>query len=155
MAENYLFAIGSVSHAKLELFSLSTRKWKTSQNWSLNYPDFTEYYSFATFYYRYEFYVVGGRTKNKVLSVAAKFNPITEKWIEIGTLKSSRFNHRVSIVGDKLFIIGGNYSELKTNSLEYCDFINGFDCTFVNVTFEQRDHPILYGSYPSKYAKGI
>ena len=143
---NYLFAMGSLEHAKTELLNFSTWKWKES----LPCFNFSEVYSFAAFFYRRDFYVVGGRTKNKILSVVSTFNPINEKWTRIGNLKSPRYNHAIDVISDKLYIIGGS------ETFEYCDLLNDFGCSLVtDARFKQKDYPILYGFYPSKCELGI
>ena len=143
---NYLFAMGSLEHAKTELLNFSTWKWKES----LPCFNFSEVYSFAAFFYRRDFYVVGGRTKNKILSVVSTFNPINEKWTRIGNLKSPRYNHAIDVINDKLYIIG--WSE----TFEYCDLLNDFGCSLVtDARFKQKDYPTVYGFYPSKCELGI
>ena len=143
--DNYLFAMGSQVHAKTELLDFSTWRWKDS----LPYFNYTEIYSFAAFFFRHDFYVVGGRTNNEILSVVTTFNPITEKWIQIGNLKSSRYGHTVNVFNDKLYIIGGSAT------FEYCDFLNDFGCSVLtNTRFGQNDYPTLYGFYPSKCELG-
>ena len=77
------------------------------------------------------------------------FNPKTEDWTRVGKLKFPRFDHKVDVIDDKLFIIGG--SELP----EYCNF-NDFSCSiFTNVTFKYEDNPTLYAFYPSNCKLGI
>ena len=143
---NYLFAMGSLEHAKTELLNFSTWKWKES----LPCFNFSEIYSFAAFFYRRDFYVVGGRTKNKILSVVSTFNPINEKWTRIGNLKSPRYNHAIDVISDKLYIIGGS------ETFEYCDLLNDFGCSLVtDARFKQKDYPTVYGFYPSKCELGI
>ena len=138
--------MGSLEHTKTELLKFSNWKWKESSP----YLNFSEVYSFAAFFYQNDFYVVGGRTKNTILSVVTTFNPITEKWTEIGNLKFPRYDHTVDVIGDKLYIIGG----LET--FEYCDLLNDFGCSLVtDARFEQKDYPALYGFYPSKCELGI
>ena len=138
--------MGSVDHAKTELLDFSSWKWKNSSP----YLKYTEIYSFAVFFYRYEFYVVGGRTKNEILSTVTTFNPMTEKWTEIGNLKFPRFDHTIDVIGDKLYIVGGS-----EKTFEYCDLLNGFGCSLVtDAKFEQKDYPTLYGFYPSKCELG-
>ena len=137
--------MGSLEHAKTEFLDFSTLEWKESSS----YLNYSEVYSFATFFYQHDFYVVGGRTKNEVLSTVTIFNPITEKWTEIGNLKFPRYNHTIDVIGDKLYIIGGS------ETLEYCDLLNGFGCSKLNdARFEQKDYPILFGFYPSKCELG-
>ena len=138
--------MGSHEHAKTELLSFSTWKWKSS----LPYLNYTEIYSFVAFFYQYEFYVVGGKTKSLVLSSVASFNLITERWTRIGNLKSPRYGHTIDVTNDKLYIIGGS------ETFEYCDLLNGFGCSVLtNARFEQKDFPILYGFYPNKCELGI
>ena len=138
--------MGSHEHAKTELLSFSTWKWKSS----LPYLNYTEIYSFVAFFYQYEFYVVGGRSKNEILSVVTTFNPMTEKWTRIGNLKFPRYDHKIDVINDKLYIIGGS------ETFEYCDLLNGFGCSVLtNAKFEQKDYPTLYGFYPSKCELGI
>ena len=111
--------------------------------------NFTEIYSFATFFYRFEFYVVGGRTKNEILSTVTTFNPMKEKWTVIGSLKFPRFGHTIDVIGGKIYIIGG--SEI----FEYCDLLNDFGCSVLtDARFEQKDYPTLFGFYPSKCELG-
>ena len=137
--------MGSLEHAKTELLNFSTLKWKES----LPYLNYSEFYSFAAFFYQQDFYVVGGRTKKKILSTVTKFNPMTEKWIEVGNLKLPRYGHTIDVTNDKLYIIGG----LET--IEYCDLLNGFGCSVLtDAKFEQKDYPTLYGFYPSKCELG-
>ena len=137
--------MGSLGHAKTELLSLSTWKWKKSSN----FFNYAEMYSFAAFSYQNEFFVIGGRTKNEVLSVAAKFNPITEQWSIVGNLKFPRFDHKINVIGDKLLVIGGS------QTFEHCSFINNFNCsTFSNLTFKREDNLVLYSSHPSKCKTG-
>ena len=137
--------MGSLEHAKTELLSFLTWRWKNS----LSYLNHTEIYSFAAFFFRYHFYVLGGRTKNEILSIVTTFNPMTEKWIQIGNLKSPRYGHTIDVFNEKLYIIGG--SEI----LEYCDLLNGFGCSVLtNARFDQKDYPTLYGFYPSKCELG-
>ena len=103
--------MGSRVHAKTELLDFSTWKWKNSRP----YLNYTEIYSFAAFFYQNEFYVVGGRTKSQILSKVSAFNPIIEKWSQIGNLNRPRYDHTIDVTNDKLYIIGG----LET--FEYCD----------------------------------
>ena len=92
---------------------------------------------------------MGGRTKNEILSVVTRFNPMTKKWTKIGSLKFSRFDHKIDVIDDKLYIIGGSYT------FEYCDLTNDFGCSlFTDAKFEQKDSPTLYGLYPSKCEPG-
>ena len=143
--DNYLLTMGSLKHAESELLKFSTWEWSES----LPYWNYTEVYSFAAFFYHKEFYIVGGRTKNEILSVVTSFDPITKKWTQIGDLKSARYGHTVEVFNDKLYVIGG----LKT--FEYCDLLNGFGCSLVTDTrFEQKDYPILYKFYPSQCELG-
>ena len=137
--------MGSLEHAKTELLNFSTWQWKKS----LPYFSYTEMYSFAAFFYQQDFYVVGGKTKNEILSVVSTFNPITEKWTEVGNLKFPRFGHTIDVIGDKLYVIGGS------ETFEYCDLKNGFGCSVLtDARFEQKDYPTLYGLYPSKCEPG-
>ena len=138
--------MGSLDHAKTELLNFYTWEWKNSSQ-NLNY---TEIYSFAVFFYRNEFYIMGGKTKNKVLSEVTSFNPKMEKWTKIGNLKFPRFDHSIDVIRDKVYVIGGS------ETIEYCDLLNGFGCSLLtNATFEQKDNPTLYGFYPSKCDLGI
>ena len=142
---NFLFAMGSLDHANTELLNFSTWQWKNS----VMYYNYTEIYSFAAFFYRFEFYVVGGRTKNEVLSAVSTFSPITEKWTQIGSLKFPRFDLTIETIDDKLYIIGGS------ETFEYCDLSNDFGCAvFTDAKFKQEDYPRLYGLYPSKCEPG-
>ena len=137
--------MGSLEHAKTELLNFSTWKWKTSSP----YLNYTEIYSFAAVFYQYDFYVVGGRTKNEILSVVSTFDPVTENWTRIGSLRSPRYDHTIDVFSDKLFVIGGS------KHFEYCDLLNSFGCSvFTHTRFEQKDYPILYGFYPSKCELG-
>ena len=137
--------MGSLDHAKTELLNFSTWQWKNSSP----YLNYTEIHSFAAFFYRNEFYVVGGKTNNEILSVVATFNPITEKWTKIGNLKFPRFDHKTEVIGDKLYAIGGS------ENFEYCDLLNGFGCSVLtDAKFKQKDFPTLYGLYPSKCEPG-
>ena len=138
--------MGSLEHAKTELLNFSTRKWKET----LPYLNCTEIYSFAAFFYQHEFYVVGGRTKNEILSTVTTFNPMIEKWTKIGDLKFPRYDHTVDVVNDKVYIIGGS------ETFEYCDLLNGFGCSLVtDAKFKEKDYPTLYGFFPSKCELGI
>ena len=137
--------MGSLEHAKTELLDFSTSNWRES----LPYLNYTEIYSFASFFYQSEFYVVGGRTKTEILSIVTTFNPMTEKWTQIGKIKSPRYDHRIDIINDKLYIIGGS------ETFEYCDLLNDFGCSVLtDARFEQKDYPTLYGFYPSKCELG-
>ena len=146
VGQNYLFAMGSLDHAKTELLNFSTWNWRKS----LPYMNYAEIYSFAVFFYRHEFYVVGGKTKSKVLSAVSTFNPIKENWRQIGNLKFSRSGHATEIIGDKLYVIGGS-----VEAFEYCDLLNGFGCSVLtNAMFKPKDYPKLYGLFPSKCEPG-
>ena len=137
--------MGSVTHAKTELLKFSNWQWKKSRP----YLDYLEIYSFAVFFYRHEFFVVGGKTNNEVLSVVGKFNPMTEIWIQIGSLKFPRFGHTIDIIRNKLYVIGGS------ETFEYCDLTAGFGCSVLtDAKFEQKDYPKLFGLYPSKCTPG-
>ena len=137
--------MGSLEHAKTELLDFSTSNWRES----LPYLNYTEIYSFASFFYQSEFYVVGGRTKTEILSIVTTFNPMTEKWTQIGKIKSPRYDHKIDIINDKLYIIGGS------ETFEYCDLLNDFGCSVLtDARFEQKDYPTLYGFYPSKCELG-
>ena len=137
--------MGSLEHAKTELLSFSTWRWKHS----ISYFNYTEIYSFAAFFFRYDFYVVGGRTKNKILSIVTTFNPLTEKWTVIGNLKSPRFDHKIDVISDKLYIVGGS------GTFEYCDLLNDFGCSVLtDARFDLNDSPVLYGFYPSQCELG-
>ena len=137
--------MGSVDHAKTELLDFSSWKWKNSSP----YLKYTEIYSFAVFFYRYEFYVVGGRTKNEILSTVTKFLPMTEKWTKIGNLKVPRYAHTIDVMNDKLYIVS------ESDAFEYCDLLNSFACSLLTgARFEQKDFPTLYGFYPNKCELG-
>ena len=137
--------MGSLEHAKTELLNFLTWKWKES----LPYLNYSEIYSFTAFFYNNHFYVVGGRTKNEVLSTVTIFNPITENWTEIGNLKFPRYDHTIDVIGDTLYIVGGS------ENFEYCDLLNDFGCSKLNdARFEQKDYPTLFGFYPSKCELG-
>ena len=137
--------MGSLEHAKTEILNFSTWRWKNS----LPYLNYTEIYSFATFYYQNEFYVVGGRTKNEILSTVTSFDPMTAKWTQVGNLKFPRYDHTIDVINDKLYIMGGS------ETFEYCDLVNGFGCSVVtDARFEQKDFSTLYGFYPSKCELG-
>ena len=138
--------MGSLEHAKTEILNFSTWRWKNS----LPYLNYTEIYSFATFFFRYGFYVVGGRTKNEILSTVTTFNPMTEKWTRIGDLNSPRYDHTIDVISDKVYIIGGS------ETLEYCDLLSDFGCSVLNdARFEQKEYPTLFGFYPSKCELGF
>ena len=137
--------MGSIDHAKTELLDFSTWQWKDSLP-NLNYA---EIYSFAVTFYRNEFYVVGGRTKNAILSVVSTFNPRKQEWSQIGNLIFPRFDHKIEVIGEKLYIIGGS------KTFEYCDLLNGFECSVLtDATIEPNDNVRLYGFYPSKCKPG-
>ena len=137
--------MGSLDHAKTELLDFSTWKWKESSP----YLEFEEIYLFATLFYHDKFYVVGGRTKTKFLSIVATFSSITEKWIQIGHLRSPRFGHRIDVADEKLVIIGGS------ENFEHCDLTYKLNCSiFASIKFKHEDNPILYRSYPSKCKTG-
>ena len=137
--------MGSLEHAKTELLKFSTWKWKESSP----YLNFSEIYSFVAFFYKHDFYVVGGRTKNQILSTVTTFNPMTEKWTKIGSLNFPRYDHTTDVIGNKLYIIGGS------ETFEYCDLLNGFECSVLtNAKFKQKDYPTLYWFYPSKCELG-
>ena len=138
--------MGSLEHAKTELLDFLTWKWKES----LPYLNYSEVYSFAVFFYQHDFYVVGGRTKNEILSLVTKFNPMRETWTEIGNLKFPRCGHTINVIGDKLYIIGGS------ENFEYCNLLNDFGCSVLtDARFNQKGYPTLYGFYPSKCELGI
>ena len=137
--------MGSLEHAKTELFNLSTRKWKKSSS----YFNYEQIYSFAVCFYSDRFYIIGGKTKNDVLSFIAIFNPKTEEWKRVGKLKFPRVDHKVHVIDDKLFIIGG--SEFP----EYCNLVD-FSCSmYTDATFNRENNPILYAFYPSNCKLGI
>ena len=136
--------MGSLDHAKTELLNFSSGNWRISSP----YLNYTEIYSFAAFFYHYNFYVVGGRTKSEILSVVTTFNPVTEMWTQIGNLKSPRYNHKVEVINDKFYIIGGS------ETLEYCDLLNDFGCSVLTARFKENDYPTFYGFYPSKCELG-
>ena len=137
--------MGSPEHAKTELLSFSTWKWKSS----LPYLNYTEIYSFVAFFYQYEFYVVGGRSKNEILSVVTTFNPMTEKWTRIGNLNFPRYDHEIDVINDKLYIIGGS------ETFEYCDLLNDFGCSVLSdAKFETEDYPTIYGFYRNECELG-
>ena len=141
-----MLSIGSVEHAKTELLNFSTWTWKDS----LPYLNYTEIYSFAAFFFQYNFYIVGGRTKNEVLSKVTAFDPTTEKWTHIGNLKGQRYDHTIDVINGKLYIIGGS------ETFEYCDLLNGFGCSLItDARFKQKDYPTLYGFYPSQCELGF
>ena len=138
--------MGSLKHAKTELLNFSTWKWEQSSP----YFNYTEFYSFAAIFFRNQFYIVGGRTKNEILSIVTKFNPMIEKWAQIGNLKFSRYDHTIDVINDKLYVIGGS------ETFEHCDLLNDFGCSLVtDATFEQKDYPTLYGLYQSKCEPGF
>ena len=137
--------MGSNEHAQTELLNFSTWNWRKYSP----YLNYTEIYSFAAFFYQYEFYVVGGRTKNEILSMVTTFNPMTEKWTQIGNLKFPRYDHKIEVISDKLYIIGGS------ETFEHCDLLNAFGCSVLtNAKFDQKDYSTLYGFYPSKCELG-
>ena len=136
--------MGSPKHAKTELLNLSTWMWKTCSQ----YLDYQQVYSFAAFFYKDKFYVIGGKTKTEVLSAVSTFDPETEKWNQVGELKFPRFGHKIDVFNDKLFVIGG--SEVT----EYCDITN-FSCTmFTDAIFKPENNPTLYPFYTSKCKLG-
>ena len=137
--------MGSPEHAKTELFSLSTLGWEISSP----FFNYTEVFSFAAFSYQNEFYVLGGRTKNIILSLVAKLYFNTGKWTQIGSLNFARFGHKISVINDKLIIIGGS------KIFEHCKFYENFSCsTFGNITFTKEETLISYASYPSECKTG-
>ena len=137
--------MGSLDHAKTELLNLSTWKWKKSSP----YPSHQQVHSFAAVYYQDKFHVVGGKTKNEVLSAVATFNPKTEEWNQIGKLKFPRFDHKLDLIDNKLFIVDGSPIP------EYCD-LSDFSCSmFTDATFKLEDRPTLYAFYPRKCKLGI
>ena len=137
--------MGSLKHAKTELLNFSTWKWEQSSP----YFNYTEFYSFEAVFYRNQFYVVGGRTKNEVSSIVASFNPMTDEWTQIGNLNFPRFGHTIHVIGDKIYIIGGS------EPFEYCNLSKDYGCSgLTDATFEMKDNPILYGFYPSKCKTG-
>ena len=70
-------------------------------------------------------------------------------WTQIGNLKSSRYDHEIEVINDKLYIIGGS------ETFEYCDLLNSFGCSLsTNARFKQNDYSTLYGFYPSKCELG-
>ena len=138
--------MGSLEHAKTELLNFSTWKWKNS----IPFFNYTEIYSFAAFFYKNDFYVVGGRTHYEILSSVTTFNPMTEKWTRIGNLKFARYDHTIDVVNDRLYIIGGS------ENFEYCNLLNDFGCSVLtDARFNQKGYPTLYGFYPSKCELGI
>ena len=137
--------MGGLEHAKAELFDMSTLKWKKSTQ----YFKYNELYSFAAFFYNDMFYIVGGKTNKEVLSVVATLSPKTEKWSQVGKLKFSRFDHKIELIDDKIFVVGG--SEFP----EYCDLTN-FACSMFNdATFKHENNPTLYAFFQSSCQQGI
>jgi len=55
-----------------------------------------------------EFYIVGGRGKGYVvLDSVEKYNPKTNQWSKVASMKTRRKAHAVVVVGDAIFAIGG------------------------------------------------
>ena len=137
--------MGSLEHAETELLNLLTFEWKRSTPY-LNYK---EIFLFAAIFHGEKFYVVGGKTKDQVLSDVATFDPKKEKWSRVGRLKFPRFDHKVDVIDDKIFMIGGSAFP------EYCDLTN-FACSmFTDAIFKNESSPTLYAFYPSNCKLGI
>ena len=136
--------MGDLEHADTELYGLSTLKWKKSSP----YFNYRQIYSFSTFFYQDKFYVTGGKTKSEILSEVATFDVKTEKWSQLGRLKFPRFDHKIDVIGNKLFVIGGS----KTP--EYCD-LTDFACSkFTDESFQHDNSLALYAFYPSQCELG-
>ena len=83
------------SHAKTELFDLSSRRWRIQAD----YPFHDSIYLAPTIFINDQFFVFGGESKqdgrlNSVNTIAG-FNPTWNKWSKMGELKEARYGHNV------------------------------------------------------------
>ena len=132
--------MGSLEHAETELLNLSTWEWNTYTS----YFNYNQIYSFAVIFNQDMFYIIGGETKNEVLSLVATFNPETDKWSRIGVLKFPRSDHKINAIDNKVFIVGGS------GIPEYCDLTYELACSlFTDADFNKESDPILYAFNPS------
>lgn len=110
MYVDFVFVAGGKDHSKTELLSLSTWSWEKRKSCPLSKLART-----PTIYTNGQFYVFGQKAiENELTSVVAAFDPINNKWLEIGSFGNVRVGHQVIQSKFGVVIVGGDFSDVKS-----------------------------------------
>ena len=90
------------------------------------FPPLNNTKKFVTTILHNHIYFIGGIRDYKVLSVAARYNILTEKWSFIGNLNIQRFNAGACPIDDyEISVIGGeNFNSFFLDTIELCTVQN-------------------------------
>ena len=110
-------------HNKAELYSTSAPVWKTMAS----YPYHEKFWDFEILAHSSSFFIFGGLYTDKAwtsyykIDIIAKFSPVLNQWVKLGSFRNSRHAFGVTKT-DQIFLIMGGYSSKPT---EICELQNG------------------------------
>ena len=104
----------------IETFDITQNKWKTS-----NLRLLTNRCGHSTVAYDEKLFVIGGDSKEHVLSSVEVYSSKTNQFSFVAKMNIPRFNFGCCIVNSNLYVIGGCLSDdTQTNKVEIYDFEN-------------------------------
>lgn len=70
-------------------------------------------------------YIFGGNDDNKTLNSCERFNPATNAWEPLASMKQARSAAAAALVQDRVYVCGGNHCGQTLNNVERYDFKTG------------------------------
>ena len=102
----------------IEIFDLIQNKWTTS-----NLRLLTKRCGHSTVAYDEKLFVIGGHSKEHVLSSVEVYSSKTNQFSFVAKMNIPRFNFGCCVVNSNLYVIGGILSDdTETNKVEMYDF---------------------------------
>ena len=155
-----LFVVGGPEHRTTELLNIHNWQWNIKEP----YPNVTDIQALNLISYSESFYVFGGVFMNTlVTNEILSFKNGT--WAKVGEMLSNRIHFSVSLIVDKVYIVGGDKkqkSEVCKLSLDVYLYMDIVECEEnLTVAYQNFKQPVLFSidscnEHLSKYeTKGI
>jgi len=75
--------------------------------------------NFAVTTFDSKIYVIGGEgLKGAIIQAVEAYDPVTDRWKEVGLLPKPRRNHATNIINGSLWSCGGSSSSLEAQSTD-------------------------------------
>ena len=114
-----LFVVGGNAHRTTELLSLNNWQWNVRDP----YPHVTDIHVLNIISKHQSFYIFGGVFNGTLVTseiLNFKNDPINGTWSNVGNILSKRKQFSVTLVGDKVYLVGGD----KKQKSEVCKLSN-------------------------------
>ena len=103
MLSDFLLAVGSNSHKKVEKFQFDRMRWTSLGE----YPFLNQSVSYAPIiYFQTAFYIIGGYSDYADQKMIARMD-LDGHWTQVGELNQAKSGHNVIYDGEYLIVVGG------------------------------------------------